>query len=195
MNPHRLELLAIGLLLTLAAACGSNADEAAPPATTAPAWTSRECTAAGSHGVTSYRVCYASPTRRAIERVRDGRVERVAVADPPGAVVGHWRWAALSPDGSTLLAQWSAECEVPFAFLVPATGGLPRLVTGESRLEDAPESEALGWTTDGEPIVRLPKGICGKGASAPGTYVFSDGRPRRVDAALEPSLRLRELAG
>jgi hypothetical protein len=184
-------LVLVVLVLLTAAACGGDSGSDAPAA--AAAWEPRECTLAGAHDGVSYRVCYASPTRRAIERLSGGRVERVAVADPPGAVVGHWRWAALSPDGSTLLAQWSAECEVPFAFLVPASGGSPRLVTGEADWTDAPESEALGWTTAGEPIVHLPKGFCGKSATAPGTYVFGGGAPRRLAAKVKPSLVPRKL--
>jgi hypothetical protein len=187
----RIGTLLVALLLT--AGCGGDdAGEAQTAATTA-AWAERDCTPAGSRAGTSYRVCYASPSRRAIERGRDGRFERLEVADPPGARVGHWRWAALSPDGTTLLAQWSAECEVPYAFLVPAGGGEPRLVTGERDWTEAPESQALGWTTAGEPIVHLPKGVCGRGASTPGTYVVGDGGPRRVDATLDPSLEPRDV--
>ena len=37
----------------------------------------------------------------------------LAIGKPPGAKVGHWAKAYLSPDGKTFLAQWSAECEVP----------------------------------------------------------------------------------
>ena len=50
---------------------------------------------------------------------------------PTKSPAGHWSGGYLSPDGRTLLAQWSAECEVPFAFFVSSRGGTPCLVTGE----------------------------------------------------------------
>ena len=39
---------------------------------------------------------------------------RVLVRSP--GRVGHWEWAELSRDGSRVLAEWSAECEVPVAY-------------------------------------------------------------------------------
>jgi hypothetical protein len=140
-----------------------------------------------------YRVCYSSRAERGIDVLRDGRVEELAVEDPPGLGAGHWRWAALSPDGRTFLATWSAECEIPTAFTFPARGGRPKTVTGESDWTQAPESEALGWTTAGEPIVRLLEGACGNRADEPGTYVFAGGEPRPVDEELEPSLEPRDV--
>jgi hypothetical protein len=87
---------------------------------------------------------------------------------------GHWAWAALSPDRTTILAQWSAECEVPIAFLVDVGGGSPRPVTGEDDWAKSPESVALGWMTDGRALVFLPKGpACGSGVNAPGVYAYS----------------------
>jgi hypothetical protein len=91
--------------------------------------------------------------------VRDG--EELAIGKPPGAKVGHWAKAFLSPDGKTFLAQWSAECEVPFAFLVPVRGGVPRVVTGEADWTEAPRSSADGWTEDGRAIVEISRGECG----------------------------------
>jgi hypothetical protein len=81
---------------------------------------------------------------------------------------------------------------VPLAFLVSSRGGTPKPVTGESDWKQAPESVALGWTSGGEPIVRLPKGVCGRGADEPGTYVVADGELRRVDDELVPSLEARD---
>ena len=107
--------------------------------------------------------------------VRDGRA--LPIAGPPGATIGHWAKAFLSPDGETFLAQWSAECEAPFAFFVDASGGRPRVVTGEARWAAAPESVADGWTDDGRAIVELPHGACGGAAGRPGVYFISvDGR-------------------
>ena len=91
--------------------------------------------------------------------VRDG--DELAIERPPGAKIGHWAKAFLSPDGKTFLAQWSAECEVPFAFLVPVRGGVPHVVTGEVDWTKAPQSTADGWTEDGRAIVEISRGDCG----------------------------------
>jgi hypothetical protein len=95
--------------------------------------------------------------------------------------VGHWEWAALSPDGSMLLAQWSAECEIPIAFFVPAEGGEPRVVTGEEDWATSPTSVALGWTTDGRAIILFPEANpCGV-VGGPGLYLVGvDGSHERV---------------
>jgi hypothetical protein len=91
--------------------------------------------------------------------VRDG--EALAIGKPPGAKAGHWAKAFLSPDGKTFLAEWSAECEVPTAFFVPARGGVPRLVTGEAKAAQAHPSQADGWSQDGRAIVEVWRGDCG----------------------------------
>jgi hypothetical protein len=105
--------------------------------------------------------------------VRDGK--RLAIGKPPGAKVGHWAKAYLSPDGKTFLARWSAECEVPFTFLVTARGGVPRVVTGEADWAKAPQSTADGWTEDGRAIVELRRGDCGLPAKARIYLVAKDG--------------------
>ncbi|HEX5468406.1 MAG TPA: hypothetical protein VFW80_05105 [Gaiellaceae bacterium] len=103
------------------------------------------------------------------------RFPEPALTESGPVLIGHWAWAALSPDGSTLLAQWSAECEVPEAFLLPLDGGRPRLVTGEKSRAMSPNSTALGWTTDGRAIVFLAHGpACGGGVGEPGVYVYSE---------------------
>ena len=76
---------------------------------------------------------------------------------PAGAKVGHWAGAYRSPDGKALLAQWSAECEVPIAFFVRGRDGAPKPVVGKS-LRDAPMSVADGWTQDGRAIVEFSDG-------------------------------------
>ena len=88
---------------------------------------------------------------------------------PAGAKVGHWAAAYPSPDGTVLLAQWSAECEVPIAFFVQGRAGVPRPVLGNS-LRDAPMSVADGWTRDGRAIVEFPAAACGSGIHKPGIY-------------------------
>jgi hypothetical protein len=89
--------------------------------------------------------------------------DRVDVEGPPG--VGHWRWAALAPDERTVLAQWSAGCEVPQAYLFDRGGGEVR--------QTAFVSEALGWTEDGKAIVFVPPDRGCGGADEPGVYLFS----------------------
>ena len=84
---------------------------------------------------------------------------------------GHWRQLFLSPDGETLLAQWSGECEIPTAFFLSADGSELRTVTGQSYGE-APESMALGWSRDGRAEVELWEGLCGKAADRPGVYLI-----------------------
>ena len=95
--------------------------------------------------------------------------------------VGHWDWAALSPDDSILLAQWSAECEVPIAFFVPAKSGRPRVVSGEEDWATSPSSVALGWTTDGRAIILFPEADPCGGVGSPGLYLVGiDGTRRRI---------------
>jgi hypothetical protein len=133
-----------------------------------------------------------------------GQRSALPIAPPETAsdsvLVGHWDWAALSPDGETLLAQWSAECEVPIAFFVPARGGKPRVVSVQDDWTTSPTSIALGWTTDGRAIVLFPEanpcGLVGR----PGLYlVASDGthtRIRKLDRFaenLEHSIEVRTL--
>jgi hypothetical protein len=91
--------------------------------------------------------------------MRDG--EALAIAKPQGAKAGHWAKAFLSPDGKTFLAEWSAECEVPYSFVVPARGGALHVVTGEADWAKAPPSSADGWSADGRAIVEVWRGDCG----------------------------------
>jgi hypothetical protein len=87
---------------------------------------------------------------------------RIPIAYPYEGPAGHWSGGFLSPDGDTLLAQWTAECEVPYAFFVPVSGGTPRPVTGERSIEDASPSIAHGWTQSGEAIIEVIPG-CSEG--------------------------------
>ena len=104
----------------------------------------------------------------------------------PGVGIGRWVWAAASPDGRQLLMQWSGECEVPLAFLVPAQGGRPRRLVGKHV-----NSYALGWTTDGRAIVFVPaQPGCGAGEDA-GLFLIGPGgdRERIGPAAKRPPIR------
>jgi hypothetical protein len=97
------------------------------------------------------------------------------VARPPGRI-GHWVRAEFAPHGQAFLAQWSAECEVPIAFLVAGTVMRPY---GARTLRDAPESVALGWLPNGRAVIHFPKGACGGTFHTPGIYtVPQSGAPR-----------------
>ena len=73
---------------------------------------------------------------------------RIVARAPRG--IGHWVWAARAPRGQAILAQWSAECEVPVAYLV--TNGKLRAF--------GRESVALGWLPTGEAVIHFPNGPC-----------------------------------
>jgi len=98
------------------------------------------------------------------------------VARAPGPV-GHWVRAEFAPRGNVFLAQWSAECEVPIAFLV--ADGVMRPYGGRT-IRDAPESVALGWLPSGEAVVHFPKGACGGTFRTPGIYVVPRSAPPRL---------------
>jgi hypothetical protein len=125
------------------------------------------------------------PAPKTIE-IETATMARRILARPPFpapaadiAPLGHWESAQLSPDGRTVLAQWSAECEIPIAFLIPVAGGKPRPVAGTQR--EHPESIGLGWSPDGLAVVFLPSLACGKGYDEPGIYLVSRaGKPVRA---------------
>jgi hypothetical protein len=62
-----------------------------------------------------------------------------------------------SPDGRTLLAQWSGACETQTAYLVLVASGKVRAVFSAKvrGILMAYESTAHGWTADGRARVRL----------------------------------------
>lgn len=131
-------------------------------------------------------ICNNAPGTSSVEPViklaESGRTRTVAHAPfPPtnGLYGGHWVWAQLSPDGRTVLAQYSSECEVPNAFLVPAVGGPLRTLDGSPRAQPT-ESIALGWAPSGEAIVLFPAGACGDGIARPGIYRVAVARGRRT---------------
>jgi hypothetical protein len=103
-------------------------------------------------------------TARGLRRVVGSPFPKVA-----GRYAGFWRWAQPSPDGAWVLGQWSGECEVPEALLVPAAGGSPRTFDA-SPLSHPTQSIALGWTESHDAVVRLQSGVCGTGSPSPGVY-------------------------
>jgi hypothetical protein len=160
---RRSAVLAFALAL---AGCGggSNTEARAP----VPA----DCARFGTHEETTYYVCW-KPTRDNHGRfvVRSPDEQRTLPVELPARPqgtpqVGHWRTARLSPNGETVLAQWSGECEAQIAYFIPAEGGEARPVTGRSEW-----SEALGWTGDGLARVRLSNGACGTTMHKPGVYL------------------------
>jgi hypothetical protein len=102
------------------------------------------------------------------------------VAGPPADQGGgSWRGVSVSPDGTTLLAQWSGECEVPHAFFVSLQGGPIIDVSGTTDVEQRPETKALGWAADGRAIVHFGAGACGLGLE-PGVYLVAPDGARQL---------------
>jgi hypothetical protein len=96
------------------------------------------------------------------------RSRGLVVAHAPSKI-GHWVWAERAPSGDAVLAQWSAECEVPVAYLI-ARGSLRAY---------ALESVALGWLPAGEALIHFPNGPCGGTIHVRGIYaVARSGRMR-----------------
>jgi hypothetical protein len=119
---------------------------------------------------------HGTSIRATVERAAEGERSLVTANPPPtpsardAGKIGRWAAAFLSPDGRTLLLQWSAECEVPIAFVAPAGGGAPRVVSGQRDWTTAPESVAMGFGSDGRAIIGFPRGVCGGGLRRPGIY-------------------------
>jgi Tol biopolymer transport system component len=106
-------------------------------------------------------------------------------------LIGSWQWAAASPDGRTILVQWSAECEIPMAFLVAVADGRPASVTGKYTRDDPPpNSTALGWSDDGRAIVFIPAETGCGGTDESGVFLIDlAGNKTRIGRA-SPDARL-----
>jgi hypothetical protein len=100
--------------------------------------------------------------------VAQGSVPGWLVRIRPLKGLGHWQNAELSPDGKTLLAQWTAECEIPVAFFVPLATHKPRPVAPVRY-----ETVAVAWNADGRAGVFFNGGACGAGVERPGLYLVS----------------------
>ena len=180
MARSRLALLAA---VSALAGCGGEAVTAPKPDPPRPAAPKRFCSR--SVHAPQYRTCWVPGPKSGpstIER-RESAGGWSVIARPPvrpyrGSWHGRWIAAFLSPDRRTLLAQWSAECEIPIAFFVPARGGRPSTVLGVPYAK-APESLAKGWESDGRARVEFWEGLCGKGVERPGLYLV-DPKSRRV---------------
>jgi hypothetical protein len=175
-------LVAGGLLFAGCSESKTRADSSGSVTKPMPVFASGDCKLVGHLAAGALRLCFPAG-QDGIFVIGKGEAGQELHVEPPVATpsatdagnVGHWAWAALSPDQSMLIAQWSAECEVPVAFFVPLESGSPSVVTGESDWADSPESVALGWTTDGRAIVFLPKGpACGAGVKEAGVYLYDD---------------------
>jgi hypothetical protein len=107
-------------------------------------------------------------------RTLDGDVLVPSAAIGYESPLGRWRWGEVSPDGSTLLLQWSAECESPVAFFAPTSGGDPVGYEGADDWQNTPESFSLGWTWDAHALVLAwGEGLCGVAAEHPGVYLMN----------------------
>ena len=127
----------------------------------------RACRVTDTHGQLELVVCKATVKLRTSGKLR-------VVARRPGRI-GHWERAAFAPASNTFFAQWSAECEVPVAFLV--ADGLMRPY-GARTYRDAPSSMALGWLPNGRAVVHFPKAACGGSYRGAGIYAIPhSGKP------------------
>jgi hypothetical protein len=106
-------------------------------------------------------------------------------AAPPRVRHGWWRKIVASPDGRTLLAQWSGECEIQSTYLVSTVNGKDRpIFQGNS-------STAAGWSRDGRARVRLPAPVYGTDKSIrfqAGTYLVE---PETMAVSLERPIARR----
>jgi hypothetical protein len=163
---------AFALLALVLTACGQeSAQPTAPqkPATSVATTTSpdEDCRPAGQLGDETLFLCWRPGDHGRFLYVA-GETERQIAVEAPGKV-GHWAWARLSPDGQTILAQWSGECEVPVAYFIPAAGGAPREAV------PAYASRALRWSRDGRAVVEVVESACGSNAPKPGVYLVEPG--------------------
>jgi len=88
------------------------------------------------------------PLRPTIEHWTGSEWKVVTGPLPHPYTEASWGQVSLSPDGRTLLADWSYPCDSAVVVFVPAEGGEPKLVTGEKDWRKAPQARALGWTRD-----------------------------------------------
>lgn len=176
-----------GLSSPAAVPAASSTSPAGPP----------DCRVSAVVGTAQYLVCHQVSGRvtdsrpATVEVLSNGR--RRVLSGPPyratsGETLGHWRWVLPSPDGRTLLAQWSGECEVPQAFLISVADGAGRRPEGGA-VAAARETVGLGWLPSGEVVVDYREGVCGSGDQVPGIYVVTPMGERRLSTALQSGSR------
>jgi hypothetical protein len=103
----------------------------------------------------------------------------VVVRGPLRGTPGWWRRVFAAPDGQTLLAQWSGDCEQQSTYFVSATDGSLRPVFAGHA------SEAIGWSAAGQARVRLADQVRrGKTVRRAGVYAVD---PRTMHARVERS--------
>ena len=149
-------LLAVPLVAVVAACGGRQESQPAAVPTTCVEGincggtpkTYRHCTSV----VNGVRACTAFPE----SGVARSRIERrtasgwvTVLRSTEATAHGWWRRVLPSPDGETLLGQWSGDCEIQTTYMI-RVGGQPRPIFSEA------ESFALGWSNDGRARVQVP---------------------------------------
>jgi hypothetical protein len=160
--------LSLVVLTLVVAGCGAT-NEAAPPGKKR----SRTCAAAGVPG---FRTCrhLPYPTQPTIERQTPSGWRVVARPLRPSEPSAEWNSLSLSPDGSTLLAEWAYPCDSAAVVFVPVAVGRVRVATGERDWREAPSARALGWTPTGKARLRTYSRWRGR---PPGIYVIDPAAP------------------
>lgn len=132
-----------------------------------------DCVVADGRGDDTVLACGGELQRR------HGAGPAVVVAGrPPGYRDGHWVGAAMSPDASVLLAQYSGECEAPSAWFVPTSGGATAAVARDATID----AVGFAWLSNRAVLAQLGPDVCGKSPpEGAGVYrVERDGTRRRV---------------
>ncbi|MFN2544262.1 MAG: hypothetical protein ABR600_06795 [Actinomycetota bacterium] len=102
-----------------------------------------------------------------------------------GEPTGSWLWAEMSPNGSTVLAEWRDECDFHSAWFISTSGGPPRTVIGGGYAR-APISFPLGWTPTNEAVVQLEEAFdCGGVGHRAGLYAVD---PRGALTLISPAI-------
>jgi hypothetical protein len=135
-----------------------------------------------------YKLCLSRADEQRFSALVRGERPVFSTTGPPNA---WWSWAALSPDGKSILVEASNRCEFPQAWVWDAQiNGGEALTSGVS--------QPLGWTTDGRAIVFVPqpKADAAQHCRAevdPGLYLVKPGgEPTRVgDKPVPKSIEAR----
>lgn len=145
----------------------------------------RGCRVGARLGSVEYQLCgypYLRSQHSSIVRANEsGRRTLVGPAQrrpQPPTPAGSWQSITPSPDGRSLLAQWSGECETPTAYRIDIPSG--RLtILGHGQKGEMVESHALGWNGN-EAIASLPHSVCISSTETPGIYAFNGAKQRLI---------------